>query len=751
MRNWCVTESMSAGQPAQTLGRLLHEAKLSPPGSPSSVVSRAPLIEQARSSNARCVSIVAPAGYGKTAFLKEWAARESRPVAWVSLDRLDDDPATLLELIASAYGRSNDGRDLRDEMRGFGISTLGRAAPRLASAMASSAPGFVLMLDDLHELRSSQSLDVLHVLVSRIPVGSQAVMAGRAEAPFTARLRASSDVLDVSTAELALDTVGARQLFRAADVDLRDAEADLVVQRTGGWPAGLYLASLAAMRGDVPADAVAGGDKYIADYLYRECLIPQSEEIRRFLVRTSILDRLSGPLCDAVLESTGASTVLRHLAAANLFIAPIDRRRRWYRYHDIFREFLIEELHRTEAEIIEKLHFRAADWYEANGSQELALEHLLSTKERDRSVQLVTQLALPTYNDGRLATAQRWLAALGDGSIHRYPPLAVLAGWSAALTGAAAEAERWAAVADAATFSLATVDGSASFDSVRAMLRAVMCAEGPEKMMADATYAVAAEPDWSPWRDTALWLFAEAHLLAGLPERARILLRASSAAAADLGNADSIVVSEAMLATMAMDRGDWREAGDRLDLALDTSHTHRMQDYVMSLLTFAAAGRLAMHRGDRDDAERQIMRAMRGRPSATHALPFLAIQLRIELVKGHLAMDDLGRARHLQREIDDITSKRPALGALLEDVEELGSVIDQSIAARPVGAAPLTPAELRILPYLQTYLTFREIAERLYVSRHTIGSEVSSIYRKLGVSSRSEAVQRATDIGLLGE
>src|SRR6185369_8950275 len=138
-----------------------------------------------------------------------------------------------------------------------------------------------------------------------------------------------------------------------------------------------------------------------------------------------------------------------------------------------------------------------------------ALEHLLNTTERERCVQLLTQLVLPTYKAGHMSTVQQWLSELGDSAVESYPPLAVLAGWVAALTGQTAEAQRWAAILDAASFDSAPVEG-ASFDSARAMLQAVMCAAGPEQMMTAASFALAQEPPWSPWRDTALYLCAEA-------------------------------------------------------------------------------------------------------------------------------------------------------------------------------------------------------------------------------------------------
>ena len=155
------------------------------------------------------------------------------------------------------------------------------------------------------------------------------------------------------------------------------------------------------------------------------------DDVQRFLRRTAVLDQLSAPLCDAILEESGSGARLRGLEATSLFLVPLDRRRGWYRYHALFREFLLAELRQVEPEAIAKLHLRAADWYESNGSPALALEHLLATTERDRCVQLVTELALPTYQAGQMSTVQRWLATLGGAAIEEYPPLAVLAGWIA--------------------------------------------------------------------------------------------------------------------------------------------------------------------------------------------------------------------------------------------------------------------------------------------------------------------------------
>jgi LuxR family maltose regulon positive regulatory protein len=606
------------------------------------------------------------------------------------------------------------------------------------------------MLDDLHELRSPACHDVLGVVISGIPQGSQFIAASRAEQPHLPRLRASGGALEFQATALALDAAGAEQIFSEARVDVTPEQAVAVTERTEGWPVGLYLAALIASEGAGDGWAIAGDDRYVADYLYRESLAQLPDDTQRFLRHTAVLDQLCAPLCDAVVGGSGAQERLRGLEASSSFLIPLDRRREWYRYHALFREFLLGEQRRAEPDVIPKLHLRAADWYESNGSPAVALDHLLNTSERDRCVQLVTALALPTYQAGQMSTLQRWLGTLGDAAIEDYPPLAVLAGWVAVSTGQTTEAQRWAAILDAASFDLVPADGTASFDSGRAMLRSIMCTAGPDQAMTDAALAVAEEPAWSVWRDQAVCLWAEAHLLTGDVDRATNLFSEAAATAAALSNADVLVLSKSELALLAMDQGQWAEAADHLDAALAIVDAHRMDDYATCMLALAGAARLAVHRGDLKEANRQLTRAMRARPSCTLALPYLAVRLRLQLARVSSAIADQTTARHLLREIDDILVHRPDLGALVEQVSEFRRNLTSKPAVGATGGSPLSPAELRLLPYLQTHLTIREIAERLFVSRNTVSSEVSSIYRKLGVSSRSDAVQEATTIGLLG-
>jgi LuxR family maltose regulon positive regulatory protein len=715
----------------------------------------------ARSSECRVVAVTAPAGYGKSTFLAEWAGREARRSAWVSFDRFDGDPVLMLTVLASAYGRIDPTRaDLAAEMRGLAMSALAGGAPLLGAAFAASPAPFVLFLDDLHELQSPSCHDVLEVLIGHLPLGSQLVTASRSEQPHIPRLRASGSAVELGPADLALDQAGAQEIFSAEQISLSPELASALIERTEGWPVGIYLAAMMARDNESQLDTITGDDRYVTDYLYREAFSRHSAELQAFLRRTAVLDRLSGDLCDAVLDSSDASDRLRRLEAANSFVIALDRRREWYRYHDLYREFLLGELRHSEPGIVQELHSRAADWYQSHGSRRLAVEHLLRTSEHDRTMRLICDVHYSTFETGQLSTVLRWIATLGDTNIQRYPPLALVCASFYANTGDTDRAERWAAFATAASFDQEMPDGWPPYDSLRAQLRADLCANGPETMLTDATFAEAEMPPWptgtvqdgtvAGWRPNAIRLLAEAQLLAGDAANASALFAQASREGARWGHQATMIISESQLALLAMDRGDWEQAANHVNLALDTIDDSRMQDYVTSLLAFAAGARLAAHHGNMHDSHRHLAHAMRGRPAATYVLPLVAVRLRLHLAKAYLSLADQASARQLLREIDNILLHRPDLGALVDQVEQLR----ESIASGPQrgvrGAPPLTPAELRLLPYLQTYLSVVTIAERLYVSPNTVKSELKSIYRKLGVSSRRAAIEQATAIGLLG-
>ncbi|WP_197061074.1 LuxR C-terminal-related transcriptional regulator [Microbacterium mangrovi] len=746
---------MSEATRASTLGErdlqaLLLESKTQVPSWRPDAVSRRRLIDRARTSGARVACVTAPAGYGKSTLLAEWAASEGRSVAWVSLERTDDDPAALLPAIAAACSPfSPVVASVAADMRGAGDGALGRSAPLLAAALASTSTDFVLFIDDLHLAGSTACQDALEVILARVPAGSQVVLAGRREPSLVARLRTEGAAWEVTADDLSLDAAAARRVFETAGAPPVAAD-DLarIVSRCEGWPTGLFLCALVARAGG-DATAVTGDERYLADYLYRECLSRLPENTQAFLRRSSVLDQFSPDACNAVLQIGDARAQLREIEAANLFLVPMDRNRTWFRFHALFREFLLTELERSEgAEAAADLHRRAATWHEEQGAPAIAVEHLLQARETERAAALVADLGLEMYGQGQVTTVRRWLEELGDDVLLANPALVVSMTWIAVLLGDVRLGEKWAALLDAIEASALPADHRVPFSSARAMVRAAMCPEGYRAVVADAAYALEHEPASSPWRDQALHLWGSALQLDGDLAASRPVFEEAVEVASAMRNPDTVILSEPELALLAIDDGQWGRAALHAQRGVDAIVASHMEGYPTTALALAVAARVAVHSGDREQGERLLARGMRARVGCTHLLPYLAVRARIQLAKAHVALGDRSAAFHLLAECDELQRKRPGLGAAGRQLEEFRGALSAEPAT--AGTVPLTPAELRLLPYLQTHLTIAEIGRRLFVSRNTVSSQLSSIYRKLAVTTRGAAVERAIALGLLG-
>ena len=381
-----------------------------------------------------------------------------------------------------------------EALSGPGGSTWSTRLPRLGQALSGLGRPLVLVLDDLHAVASPACLDVLAALMDYVPAGSQIAVASREAPPLpVGRWRAQARVQEFGVADLRLDEREAGLLLEAAGVELDESALSDLTERTEGWPAGLYLAALsfrAGARNVAGAEGFAGEDRYVAEYFRVELLsrLPAAEA--EFLMRTSVLDRMSGPLCDAVLQTTRSADTLETLARTNGFVVPLDRRGEWYRYHHLFGELLRDELERSRPDLVRALNRRAMEWCIANELPEAAVVYGHRAGELDTVAGLVDALALPLYSDGRMATVEEWLAWFGDDELVRYPALAVFGAWFRALTGRPADAERWLALADGATSAIPLSDGSTTIEPRVAALRAHMMPDGVERALADADAAL---------------------------------------------------------------------------------------------------------------------------------------------------------------------------------------------------------------------------------------------------------------------
>ena len=423
----------------------LLESKFHPPVGRPGIVPRTALVERLATAQAPVITVVAPPGYGKTTLLAQCAERMWPRVAWVSCDAGDNDPVVLLSALAVALDRIeriDPAIFWTLTSSGAGITVI----PRFVSAIASVRPPVTVVLDHAEAVTNPKCLDTIAELVLHLPRGWQFALASRTKVPLpTARLRAQGGIVEVSAEDLAMSPEEASALLEGAGVPPDIAGISELLQGTEGWPAGLYIAALAIRAGTRQREAgftFTGDDRFMGDYLRSELLDRASGPEVSFLTRTAVLERMCGPLCDAILDVTGSGQVLEQMESRNLLVVPLDRRREWYRYHHLFRELLQAELRRREPDLVHDLHFRAAAWYEANGMPEAAIDHAQAAGDNDRVARLVLDVAQPVWAGGRAETVLRWMEWLNDAtSAEHYAAIAVHGSLIFALLGQPSAAE----------------------------------------------------------------------------------------------------------------------------------------------------------------------------------------------------------------------------------------------------------------------------------------------------------------------
>ncbi len=730
----------------------LVEAKLHPPAPRPGLVRRARLIRLLTATPAPpIVSVVAPPGYGKSVLLAEWAAGEGRPVAWLSVDDNDNDPAVFLTYLAAAFDRIAplDG-SVRPAMAVPSERILATAVPRLASELHRWGGPALLVLDDVQRLVDRIALDALAALLDHLPPGIQVALSARMEPdlPF-GRFRVKPGLLEIGRTALAFTPDEVRDLVLAAGRRASPVEVRHLAEQTEGWPAAVYLATLARDPGARISDAsgeITGRDRFIAEYLGDELRASLDEGDILFLARTSILDPVEPAVAEEITGQPGAGARLQRLSRRYLLVERVAGSEESYRYHGLLRDHLRDELAAREPERSPGLHLAAATWYAARGRHEEAVGQALASGDTDAAARLVTAVALPTFYGGHGATLDGWLRRFDDAVFERHPPLAVIAGWIHLLNGRPVATDRMADIAERSTFTGTPPDGSASFESSRAMLRAILARHGPEDVLANAEIAAAQEPAGGPWRSNAVWLLGEARRLVGDVDGADDAF--AEAVAASGGSGGTAMVASAARSALALARGDWGAADALARQSLATMVGAHFGEIVAALLPHAVSARIALQRGDLAAAREHLTRAQLVRPLASHAAPWFAVGALLELARAYLALADPAGARGAVRDAREILRVRPSQGTLVAAFNEMQRRADDAASALS-GPSSLTNAELRLLGLLPTYLSFQEIADRLFVSRNTVKTQALSIYGKLEASSRSEAVVRAVELGLL--
>jgi LuxR family maltose regulon positive regulatory protein len=734
------------------------EAKLHAPGPRHEWVERPQLTRYLTGSAARLVLVDAPAGFGKTTLVAQWRAgtAESHRFAWVSLDRGDDDPGRLWWYVASALQRACpeiSGENILRELRVRSPEVAGKVLPILANELAAVPAPVVLVLDDYHLIRERSCHDQVAFLLSHLPPSAMVALITRADPPLPlARLRAAGEMVEIRQRELSFTPAQAAALVHAVSaVQLSEPDATDLVERTEGWPAGVYLAALSLRGHPAPHAFVrefSGDNRFVVDFLAEEVLGRQPGELQQFLTQTSILSRLCAPLCDAVTGTSAAAEHLAVLERENLFLVPLDNNRQWYRYHHLFAQLLRSRLARTEPDIVKALHLRASAWYRLSGSTEEAVGHALAADDIAGAADLITRHWHEYVNAGRTATLDRWMRSLGDDQVAANPVVAHCAAWTSALTGDQVSLRRWLPLIEKGVHEGPLPDGIHSLKSSAALLRGLYGFDGLLVMRQAATTAAEIESDpASPWYALAkgalgfnLYLSGEATAAAGLLEEAvaskpsipiirMLAFSALSLVMVELGRlpkAEQLAHAALNLA----DHGDLREAPPS-SLA-----------YTASAAVHASRGQLGTARGELESALQSRRRVPGISPWATLEATFLLARVVLDLGDRTIAAELAGEARDILAAFPDGTQAQQARLAEL----------DRRIAGRSRGVSvtePLTEREIAVLRLLGGTLSLREIGRELFVSANTVKTHTQRIYRKLGVSTRSEAIAQGKQAGIL--
>jgi LuxR family maltose regulon positive regulatory protein len=693
------------------------------------------------------VLVCAPAGAGKTTTLALWAAADERPVVWLQIEEADDDPVVLLLQLVRALCLVVAIDPVVEASLALPVPPVReRVLPLLDEALAQ-APPFLLVLDDAHLLAGAGCWDVIAFVLRGLPPGAQLALGTRAEPPLAlARMRTAGEVAELRAADLAFDRGEAERLLRAHACGPLDPSAlDTLFDVTEGWAAGLRLACRASCDAESGAwlPRVGGDRREIVTYLTSEVIDCQPRHVQEFLLRVSVLRELTPALCRSVSGRDDAGVLLEEAARDELFVVPAGTSGHRYRFHHLFADVLREELERRRPGEAAELHRRAAAWYARHDDPDAAIHHLLMAGDVAAAGDVVAASWLQVWTRGQVETVRRWLQSFSDRQILAHRALTLTAGWVYTALDAGELGARWGRAACSATMTdEPSPDGAASLRSSQALLRATVALDGVRRMREDAELAAGLETTVdSSWYADAQVALGVARWLSGSGQRARHPLDLG-AGAGSVHNPAAELAALGYLALIAVEQGDWRaaeehEARARARLAELGFGTNRR---CLPMLLARAQLLARDPRADLDEAEAGVQRILE------HMVPHPWMALLAHAVLGEVTLErgDRRKAAAHAAAADAMLRRYPDAGILRRRAERLRGAVEATRIAEP-----LTAAEHKVLELLPTHLTEAQVAGQLFVTRNTVKTHVKSVYRKLGVASRAEAVRRARETGLL--
>jgi len=686
------------------------------------------------------VLLEAPAGYAKTTTLKLWDRADPRPFAWVSCRPRHSDPAVFAEAVVAAV----EGIAAIDPSVLMALAApspdLSVVAGRLGAEIARIEP-FVLVLDDTHLVCSDDSWFVILSLLDALPPGSQVAIATRRRPDLPlGSLRAHGELVELGMTELALTRAEAREVLSGFDFAPVD-RSDEIHAKAEGWPAALYLAGLLLSRSrdeELPGFDFKGSDRMVVEYLRDEFLDGMDEDRARFLRQTSVLDELTGPVCDAVTGRNDSALLLERLSRDNALVVPLDRENNRFRYHHLLGEMLRSELQRREPEALSAIHRRAAIWLSANGDIPAATDHAIAAGEYELAGAMIWLDFPDITGRGRIATLDRWLAEIGDHVIARVPALLLARVHRELAMARGEESLAWMAVA------VREIGQDSPFFGDLMLLRATFGEGGPRAMIEDASTASGLLDPTNPWQVPCRLYQGIGHLLAGESDAAGGLLRETARDAARISPLIQ-VLALAQLTLIELGQGRADEAHRRISQASEQVERCGLGSLGIMALVHAVEARVFVVRGQSDRALASLQKARRTSHGIASFVGWFEAELVLVTCQTLIGLGRRREAAEILPRAADLVSRVPG-GVFLEDWLA-GLAVGPG--GQPGQVGDLTPAELRLLRFLPTHHSFREISEQLLLSPNTVKTEARFLYRKLGVGSRTDAVLEARRLGLV--
>ncbi len=689
----------------------------------------------------------------------QWEAstREKRPVAWLSLEAGDNDPARFWMYVIEAL-RSvlpGIGEASLAMLRAPGVNLNDEALPPLVNELADASEQLVLVLDDYQAIEDERIHVGMASLIEHLPATLRVVITSRVEPPLRiGTLRARGQLNEIDAVQLRFSLSEAESMLNDVHgLGLTPPTVKRLHDRTEGWAAGLYLAVL-SMRGREDAGgfvaSFTGSDRRVVDYLAAEVLGEQREPELHFLLHTGVLDSFCAPLCDAVTGTRDSRAMLDRIERTNYFLIPLDPRHDWYRYHHLFSELLRHELERRNPDCAAELHHRAGRWFLEAGMVSEAIGHLTAAGEFDAASELIDNHWLAFTNAGQRDTVARWLDHLPSGYIAGDGRLCLTQARTALAVGERGEVLRWVDLATQAPRNNPGDDVELGEEVT--VIRAAAC-----QLLGDMRQAQQLAGRLAPLDGSSIWHSLAACLL-GTSARsfdanddAQALFEMAIKLGSSRQNFIVSMLALGRLALIAADRGDWPGCTAKVEDALAVVRANGLEEYWICSSAHIARGRLFRHDRRPTEAQAELERAVSlarrgaGLVELSYALTTLA-ELRRD-------MGERRAARELVREARELISRAPEPGTLAPRLVErsetaLRLVVDLS-GARPVVTDELTAREQTVLHLLPTGMSAREIADELGISRDTVKTHTKRIYQKLGVSSRPDAVSRGRELGLL--